>query len=106
VKNLLRIVLVCCLAAGCLISGCTRSSDTTLAVYCGVSMRPPMEELADLSLKLGTIAAAIIWDATARLHPEEVEIVPIERDYFGNPLNPLFPIGTLCRASHRVDRLI
>jgi ABC-type molybdate transport system substrate-binding protein len=45
--NLVRIVLVSCLAVCCLMSGCTRS-DTTLSVYCGVSMRPPMEELADL----------------------------------------------------------
>jgi ABC-type molybdate transport system substrate-binding protein len=95
--NLGRSVPVLCLIAVCIGSGCTRSSDTTLTVYCGVSMRPPMEELANLSLKLGTIAAAIIWDATARLHPEEVELVPIERDY--NVIAPI-EIGVLSFSEH------
>jgi molybdate transport system substrate-binding protein len=46
--NLRMSVPVLCLFAVCIGSGCTRSSDKTLTVYCGVSMRPPMEELADL----------------------------------------------------------
>jgi molybdate transport system substrate-binding protein len=49
------------------------------------------------ALKLGTIAAAIIWDVTARLHPEEVEIVPIERDY--NVIAPI-EIGVLSFSEH------